>query len=62
MSDRLDDTGIGGALHVRVLEYEAELLTDHVEAHPEMTDFSRAVNAAVQAYLLDRIKIITEEV
>lgn len=58
---RLEETGVGSALHVAVLTYEAELLTDHVEAHPEMSGFSKAVNAAVQQYLLDRIDIITTE-
>lgn len=60
--NRIDETGVGAVLHVSVLTYEANLLADHVNDHPEMTAFSRAVNAAVQQYMLDRIQIITEGV
>ena len=60
--NRLDRTGVGAALHISILEYEAELLTDHVEQHPEMSGFSKAVNAAVQQYFLDRIEIIQQEI
>jgi len=59
--NRLDETGIGAGIHVTVLEYEANLLTDHVEANPSMTGFSKAVNMAVQQYLIDRIQIIQGE-
>lgn len=60
--NRLDGTGVGASIHINILTYEANLLTEHVESHPQMSDFSKAVNAAVQAYFIDRIKIISEEV
>lgn len=56
---RLEETGVSAGIHVSILTYEANLLTEHVESHPEMSAFSKAVNMAVQQYFIDRIEIIT---
>ena len=59
--NRYKTTHISAKTHIDVLTYEANLLTDHVEDHPQMSPFSKAVNAAVQQYFIDRIEIITKE-
>jgi hypothetical protein len=57
---RLDETGVGGSIHVSVLAYEVALLQDHLDSLTNPNAFTVGVNRAVQAYLMDRIEIITE--
>lgn len=59
--DRLHETGVSAGIHVEVLAYEANLLTEHVSNTPGMSEFSKMVNLAVQQYFIDRIEIITQE-
>jgi hypothetical protein len=61
MMIRLDETGVGASLHVSVLAYEVALLQDHIDSNPNANAFSKSVCAAVQAYLLDRITIISND-
>lgn len=56
--DRLEETGVGDAIHTTVLGYEVALLQEHIETHPEMSTFSKMVNMAVMQYFMDRIEII----